>query len=61
MFSKFDFTLLTASSGLKHFIHHYTHDKDIFDLQERHDEALITNKNLFSENYIIDVFCLLLQ
>ena len=50
-------TLLTASSDLKDFIHQYTHDKEIFDLQERHDSMeLITNKNLFSENYIIDIF-----
>ena len=55
---KFDSTLLTASSNLKNFIHQYTHDKEIFDLQERHDNTeLITNKNFFSEkNYIIDVF-----
>ena len=55
--SKFGFTLLTASSDLKDFIHQYTHDKEIFDLQERHDNmALITNKNFFSDNYVIYVF-----
>ena len=55
--SKFGSTLLTASSNLKDFIHWYTHDKEIFDLQERHDNmALITSKNFFSENYTIDVF-----
>ena len=31
--------------------------KKFFDLQEWHDNMeLITNKNFFSENYIIDVF-----
>ena len=55
--SKFDSTLLTASSNLKDFIHQYTHDKEIFNLQERHDSTkLTTNKNFFSKYYIIDIF-----
>ena len=55
--SKFDSNLLTAFSNLKDFIHQYTHKKDIFDLQERHDNTeLITTKNFFSDNYVIDVF-----
>ena len=37
--SKFDSTLLTASSNLKEFIHQYTNDKEIFDLQESHDNT----------------------
>ena len=38
-------------------MHQYTNDKVIFDLQERHDDMeLNTNKNFFSENYIVDVF-----
>ena len=38
-------------------IHWYTNDKEISDLQERHDSTeLSTNKNSFSENYIVDVF-----
>ena len=46
--SKFDSTLLTASSNLKDFIHWYTHDKEIFDFQERHDSIeLITKKISF--------------
>ena len=36
--SKFDSTLLTASSDLKDFIYWYTCDEEIFDLQERHDD-----------------------
>ena len=52
--SKFDSTLLTASDNLKDFIYQYTHDKEIFDLQERCDSMeLITSKHFFSENYII--------
>ena len=55
--SKFDSNLLTASSNLKEFIHQYTHKKEIFDLNKRHDNmALTTNKNFFSDNYVIDVF-----
>ena len=55
--SKFDSNLLTMSSNLKDFIYQYTHKKEIFDLQERHDNTeLITNKNFFSDNYVIDVF-----
>ena len=55
--SKFDPTLLTASSDLKEFINSYTNHKEIFDLQERHGNTEInTNKNFFSENYIVDVF-----
>ena len=55
--SKFDSTLLTAPGDLKDFIHWYTQDKEIFDLQERHDDmSLITNRNFFSDNYVIDVF-----
>ena len=37
--SKFDPTLLTASSNSKEFIHSYTNNKEIFDLQERHDST----------------------
>ena len=55
--SKFDYTLLTASSNLKDFIHQYTNDKEIFKLQERHySTELTTNKNFFSEKFIIDIF-----
>ena len=32
--SKFDPTLLTASNDLKEFIHRYTNNKEIFDLQK---------------------------
>ena len=39
MFSKFDPTLLSASSDLKEFINSYTNNKEIFDLQGRHDST----------------------
>ena len=55
--SKFDPTLLAASSNLKGFIDSYTNHKEISDLQGRHDSMeLNTNKNFFSENYIVDIF-----
>ena len=55
--SKFDQTFLTASNNLKEFINSYTNHKEIFDLQEKHDNMeLNTNKNFFSENYIMDIF-----
>ena len=60
--SKFDPSLLTASNNLKEFINSYTNHKEIFDLQERHDNTeLNTNKNFFSENYIVDISCSLLE
>ena len=43
---------------LKDFIHQYTCKKEIFDLEERHDNMDINlpNKNFFSNNFIIDIF-----
>ena len=58
--SKFDPTLLTASSNLKECINSYTNHKEIFDMQERHaNRELNTNKNFFSDNYIVDIFLLI--
>ena len=55
--SKFDSTLLTASSDLGELINSYTTHKEIFDLQGRHDNIeLNANKNFFSENYTMDIF-----
>ena len=57
--SKFDPTLLTASGDLKDFINSYTNNKEIFELQERHNGTevqLNTNKNFFSDSYILDIF-----
>ena len=55
--SRFDKMLLTASTDLKEFINSYTNHKKMFDLQERHDNTkLNTNKNFFSDSYIVDIF-----
>ena len=56
-------TLLTASIDLKEFISSYTKNKEIFDLQERHDsdsKESNTNKNFFSDNCIVDIFMFIL-
>ena len=44
--SKFYTTLLTASSDLKEFINSYTNHKDIYDLQERHDNVELNTKKI---------------
>ena len=58
--SKFDSYLLTASRNLKDFIHQYNCKKEIFDLNKRHDTTdLTTNKNFFSNNYIVYIFLII--
>ena len=56
--SSFDRTLLNAPTNLKDFIHSYIKQKEIFDLQQRHESTILnnTNKNFFSDNYIVDIF-----
>ena len=55
--SGFDNTLLTAPTNLKHFMNSYAKHKEIFDLQERHENMILnTNKNFFSDNHIVDIF-----
>ena len=56
--SKFDTPLLTAPKTLKDFIHQYKCKKEIFDLEERHDnmDENLPNKNFFPNNFIVDVF-----
>ena len=55
--SRLDSDLPTAPRNLKDFIHQYKCKKEIFDLHERHDTTdLTTNKNFFSNNYVVDVF-----
>ena len=55
--SRFDSDLVTAPRNLKDIIHLYKCKKEIFDLNEGHFTTdLATNKNFFSNNYIIDVF-----
>ena len=45
--SKFDQSLLIASSDLKEFINSYTNHKEIFDWQERHDSMELNTKKKF--------------
>ena len=58
--STFDDTLLSALITLKEYIAQYKHEKEIFDLKERHDldelDIEFSNKNFFIDNFIIDVF-----
>ena len=56
--SIFDSELLTVPRMLKDFIHQYNHRKEIFDLEERHDntETNLPNTNFFSNNFTVDVF-----
>ena len=55
--SGFDRMLLNVPINLKDFIHNYIKQKEIFDLQERHESPILnnTNKNFFSDNYIVDI------
>ena len=55
--SGFDRTLLNTHTNLKDFINSYIKQKEIFDLQERHATTILnTNKNFFSDKYIMDIF-----
>ena len=47
---KFNSDLLTAPRTLKDSIHQYSHKKEIFDLNERHDtmDESLPNKNFFT-------------
>ena len=52
-----DSKLLTAPKTLKEFIDQFRQKREIFDLQERHThmELELPNKNLFFNNYILNV------
>ena len=56
----FDSSLQHAPTNLKHFIHDYANNKEVFDLKERHVSTVEplnnSNKNFFSNNYIVDIF-----
>ena len=58
--SKFDDSLLTAPQMLKDYIAQYKHEKEIFDLKERHDidefDLETSYKNVFTDNFIVDIF-----
>ena len=53
----FDKSLLYASTNLKNFVQGYAKKKEILDLEEGHvSKILNSSKNLFSSNYIVDIF-----
>ena len=58
--SGFDDPLFTAPQTLKEYILQYKHQREIFDLKERHDinelDLDTPNKNFFTNNFIVDVF-----
>ena len=58
--SGFDDSLFTAPQMLKEYIAQCKHEKEIFDLKERHDmnklDLETPNKNFFTNNFIVDVF-----
>ena len=55
--SNFDRTLLNAPTNLKDFLDSYAKQNENFDFQERHETTILnTDKNFFSDNYILDIF-----
>ena len=58
--SRFDDSLLTTPQMLKGYIAQYKHEKDIFDLKERHDidelDLETPYKNFFTNSFIVDIF-----
>ena len=56
----FDSSLQHAPTNLKSFMHNYANYKECFDLKERHVSTVESlnnsNKNFFSNNYIVDIF-----
>ena len=53
----FDTFLLHAPTNLKNFVQVYAKNKEIFYLEERHTSKILnSNKNFFSNNYIVDIF-----
>ena len=58
--STYDDTLLSTTLTLKKYTAQYKHNKEIFDLKERHDidelEMEFASKNFFTNNFITDVF-----
>ena len=58
--STFDDMLLSAPLTFKEYIGQYKHNKEFFDLKERHDiddlKTEFVSKNFFTNNFIIDEF-----
>ena len=59
-FPAFDTSLKAAPTKLKNFMHNYAKHKEIFDFKQRHVSTVESlnnsNKNLFPNNYIADIF-----
>ena len=53
---KLDSDLLTTPKTLKDFNHQFKQKKEIFDVKGRHDTRNVSNKNFFSNNFIIVIF-----
>ena len=57
--SRFDDSLITTPQTIKEYIAQYKHEKEIFDLKERHDmdklDLETPYKNFFTNNFIMDV------
>ena len=55
---------MSAPLTLKEYIAQYKHEKEIFDLKERHDidelDIEFLNKNFFTNNFIIDTFVVII-
>ena len=54
----FDRSLLHVPTNLKTFVQEYTKNKEILDLEERHESRTLnySSKNFFLNNYIMDIF-----
>ena len=61
---EFNSDLLKTPKMLKDFVHQFWHIKEIFDLEEMHNNSIsldLAIKNSFFNNYTVDIsFCLLL-
>ena len=54
----FEQELIKSPKTLKDFVYQFQHEKEIFDLQERHitNELEKARKNFFFDKYTVDVF-----
>ena len=61
----FDDTLLSTLLTLKEYIGQYKHEREIFDLKERHDidelQIEFPNKNFFTNKFIVDIFVFIIE
>ena len=52
----FDSSLKECPTNLKSFMCSYALNNEIFDFEQRHVSTVESNKNFFSNNYIVDIF-----